>query len=156
MLCHQGRKTTLECLPFCKNYDLEQYSLSGNRCHLCFSVWWNQVPSKAFFFFFSIQLCNVCGRMLMNEMNGFFFCINEPYLLNQKQILKPNPPNRFPWAPCKVARYVISGLTLPKWRRKKVYIYLNLMIKHNGLNTCVYVHSCLKPYLNDSKKKRKV
>ena len=24
------------------------------------------------FFFFSIQLCNVCGHMLMNEMNGFF------------------------------------------------------------------------------------
>ena len=32
----------------------------------------------------------------MNEMNGFFFYINEPYLLNQKQILKPKPANISP------------------------------------------------------------
>lgn len=83
---HFAKTTIWNSIASVATEDVYTFLFDGTKFH----------QSPLFFFFFSIQLCNVCGHMLMNEMNGFFFYINEPYLLNQKQLLKPKPPNIFP------------------------------------------------------------
>lgn len=93
------RKTTFKYLPLCKNYDLEQYSISGDRIIRSFILFCLVIHKTKLHLsnFFRIMLLP-CLWTYANEWNQqiFFFCINKPYLLNQKQIPKLNLQIHFP------------------------------------------------------------